>query len=72
MKMSVILFLSVERPKPVRLSPASSSLRRTSSLDTIGPYLKGQWPADIGASHHTQSTGTFMADKMTQVCLLAV
>ncbi|KAL4222270.1 Glucocorticoid-induced transcript 1 protein [Mactra antiquata] len=56
----------VERPKPIRVSPASSSLRRTNSLDTIGPYLKGQWPADIGSSHHTQSSGTFMADKMTQ------
>lgn len=57
----------VERPKAVRVSPASSSLRRTNSLDTIGTaYLKGQWPADIGGCHHTQSSGTFMNDKGTQ------
>ena len=57
---------SVERPKAIR--PASSSLRRTSSLDTIGPYLQGKWPVDGGCHHHTQSSGTFMADKQTQVC----
>lgn len=60
----------VERPKPIRSSPASSTLRRTGSLDTIsgvGLYLKGQWPADIGGLHHTQqTTGTHMVDKTTQ------
>ena len=59
--------VSVVQPKPVRGSPASSSLRRTSSLDTIGTYLKGQWPVDIGGCHHTLTAGSFMCDKMTQV-----
>ena len=69
----VLLFpFSVERPKPIRSSPATSTLRRTGSLDTISgvgsSYLKGQWPADIGGLHHTQqSTGTHMVDKTTQV-----
>ncbi|XP_070565049.1 protein FAM117B-like isoform X2 [Ptychodera flava] len=38
-------FNKVERPKPVRASP-SSSIRRTSSLDTITGYLTGIWPRD--------------------------
>jgi hypothetical protein len=64
---SINFNFSVERPKAIRVSPASSSLRRTSSLDTIGPYLQGKWPVDVGSHHHTQSSGTFMADKQTQV-----
>lgn len=56
----------VERPKAIRVSPASSSLRRTSSLDTIGPYLKGQWPVDIGGCHHTVTQSSGMFDKGTQ------
>ncbi|XP_060575763.1 glucocorticoid-induced transcript 1 protein-like, partial [Ruditapes philippinarum] len=63
---SINFNFSVERPKAIRVSPASSSLRRTSSLDTIGPYLQGKWPVDVGSHHHTQSSGTFMADKQTQ------
>ncbi|KAK3603581.1 hypothetical protein CHS0354_017295 [Potamilus streckersoni] len=55
----------VERPK-ARISPASSSLRRTGSLETIVPYLKGQWPADIAGLHHYQQSGIFMLDKCTQ------
>lgn len=61
----------VERPKPVRISPATSTLRRTGSLDTISGvgslYVKGQWPADIGGLHHTQqSSGPHMVDQTTQ------
>ncbi|XP_052246095.1 protein FAM117B-like isoform X2 [Dreissena polymorpha] len=49
-----------EKSKPVHACP-SSSLRRTNSLDTIGPcYLAGRWPVDTG------SHGSFMRDKFTQ------
>ncbi|XP_064614108.1 glucocorticoid-induced transcript 1 protein-like [Liolophura sinensis] len=68
----------VERPKAVRLSPASSSgLRRTGSLDTlrtgsldaVGPYLTGQWPKDktsVTSYHHYQTAGLLSCDKSTQ------
>lgn len=62
----------VERPKAIRSSPATSTLRRTGSLDTIsavGSYVKGQWPVplDIGGPHHSQQTsGSHMVDQTTQ------
>lgn len=38
----------VEKPKAVRASPGPSTIRRTSSLDTItAPYLCGQWPKEL-------------------------
>ncbi|XP_002738459.1 protein FAM117B-like [Saccoglossus kowalevskii] len=52
-------FNKVERPKPVRASP-SSSMRRTSSLDTITGYLTGIWPRD-GSNY-----GPEMKHKSTQ------
>ncbi|KAL3832522.1 hypothetical protein ACJMK2_024157 [Sinanodonta woodiana] len=58
--------VKVERPK-ARISPASSSLKRTGSLETIVPYLKGQWPVDkAGLHHYQQQSGNFMIDKYTQ------
>lgn len=41
-------FFTVEKPKAVRASPGPSTIRRTSSLDTItAPYLCGQWPKEL-------------------------
>ncbi|KAK6166615.1 hypothetical protein SNE40_023266 [Patella caerulea] len=70
------------RASPERRSPCSPSykeksksrqspihnLKRTNSLDTLGPYLTGQWPKEscINMLHHYQTTGVFMLDKSTQ------
>ncbi|XP_059823358.1 protein FAM117B isoform X1 [Hypanus sabinus] len=51
----------VERSRQCLVSP-SSSIRRTSSLDTLAaPYLTGQWPRDV----HSHSAPC-MRDKATQ------
>ncbi|XP_023658380.2 glucocorticoid-induced transcript 1 protein isoform X1 [Paramormyrops kingsleyae] len=51
-----------ERQKPQQVR-GSSSIRRTSSLDTItGPYLTGQWPREP----HMQHRPSCMKDKATQ------
>ncbi|KAM5255446.1 glucocorticoid-induced transcript 1 protein [Ctenodactylus gundi] len=51
----------VDRPKSQQVRP-SSTIRRTSSLDTItGPYLTGQWPRDPHVHYPS-----CMKDKATQ------
>ncbi|XP_059823360.1 protein FAM117B isoform X3 [Hypanus sabinus] len=55
----------VERSRQCLVSP-SSSIRRTSSLDTLAaPYLTGQWPRDV----HSHSAPC-MRDKATQIAKL--
>ncbi|ESO99794.1 hypothetical protein LOTGIDRAFT_238699 [Lottia gigantea] len=70
------------RASPERRSPCSPSykdkskirqspiqpLKRTNSLDTLGPYLTGQWPkeSNVNMYHHYQTSGVFMLDKSTQ------
>lgn len=58
---SFSLFI-VDRPKSQQVR-TSSTIRRTSSLDTItGPYLTGQWPRDPHVHYPS-----CMKDKATQV-----
>uniref|UniRef100_A0A9L0SET1 Glucocorticoid induced 1 n=1 Tax=Equus caballus TaxID=9796 RepID=A0A9L0SET1_HORSE len=53
--------ISVDRPKSQQVR-TSSTIRRTSSLDTItGPYLTGQWPRDPHVHYPS-----CMKDKATQ------
>ncbi|KAG9345210.1 hypothetical protein JZ751_009755 [Albula glossodonta] len=56
------LILFVERSKSQQVRN-SSTIRRTSSLDTImGPYLTGQWPRDPHVHYPS-----CMKDKATQI-----
>ncbi|XP_053265548.1 glucocorticoid-induced transcript 1 protein isoform X2 [Podarcis raffonei] len=55
----------VDRPKAQQIR-TSSTIRRTSSLDTItGPYLTGQWPRDPHIHYPS-----CMKDKSTQIAKL--
>ncbi|XP_054093243.1 glucocorticoid-induced transcript 1 protein isoform X3 [Callithrix jacchus] len=55
----------VDRPKSQQVR-TSSTIRRTSSLDTItGPYLTGQWPRDPHVHYPS-----CMKDKATQIAKL--